>query len=101
MIRVCRPGCARWAKHDHPQPKAHRVTRTIDDVPLICDPVLGPANYDVERIITAALALKFCGEMAVVLGREPTPTECIEQAELEAGCAPNRTEWPDAEFCAA
>ena len=74
-------------------------TWAVADVPLICDPVPGPSSYDVERIITAALSLKFCGEMAVILGREPTPAECIEQAEREAGYA--TIEWPDAEFCAA
>lgn len=70
---------------------------TAADVPLICDPVPGPP-VDVERIVTAALALKFAGNLAIILGREPTPAECLEQAGLMTN---ERTEWPDAEFCAA
>lgn len=93
------------------------LERVMDelDVPLICDPVPGP-SFDVERIVTAALALQFSGVLTVILGRKPTPDECVRQAEWEAsgldglcpalsvlgGLQPERPrEWPDAEFCAA
>lgn len=69
-----------------------------DDVPLICDPVPGPW-VDVERVVAEALVIKFAGNLALILGHEPSPSECLEQAGFELSGA--RTEWPDAEFCAA
>jgi hypothetical protein len=39
-----------------------------------------PEN-ELEKILIHALALKYSGDLKIILGREPTPAECIAQAK--------------------
>jgi hypothetical protein len=77
---------------------------TVADVPLICDPVPGPPMIlTVGRALSPADVARLRQLWAEASAGAPNWTKV---QVLEAGCrfeplVGQRTEWPDAEFCAA
>ena len=68
-----------------------------DGVPLICDPVPGPIIYRLSRV--EAQRLRFMAWDWPFAWIQATVHH--ERSRVRPPRAGQRTEWPDAEFCAA
>jgi hypothetical protein len=72
------------------------------DVPLICDPVPGPSGIiTTSRRLSAADVERFRKRWALVSKGFASPSEILPAAYRFQPLTAGRTEWPDAEYCAA
>jgi hypothetical protein len=83
----------------HPQYEGQGVT---DDVPLICDPVPGPpVIITASNVLSKADVERLCRMWAEASRGAPNRVRILEAGRRFEPLTSQRTEWPDAEFCAA